>query len=208
MNFPLNQLTRLLCASLPANVLFCGFFFGTATSPLNAQAPLRFPVTPKQVLLAMQGRDWSLDEVRIRLSAPVTSTVQEPALEITSVSQGPGHDVMLRMTCHVHTECLPFYASAMWPADGRGPGAATKGGLGAMVHTNQATGIFLSSPEVRAGSPATLLLEGGPVHIRLHVVLAQNARVGETVRVTTPDRKQVYVAEMLSTELLKGELQK
>lgn len=60
--------------------------------------------------------------------------------------------------------------------------------------------------QIRAGNSATLLLEGTRIHIRLHVVFAQSGHVGDTVRVTTPDRKQVYVAKVLTPEFLKGEL--
>lgn len=189
-----TRLTRALLCS--------GCLMGLACNPVYAQALARFPLTPQQVLLAMQGRNWPSDGVHIRLAAPVTATVKEPVLEINAVSQGHGQELLLRMSCRVHWECLPFYASATWPAEGAKPALLTEAGKESMMAKLPA------SAEALAGNHATLLLEDGPIHIRLPVVLTQSGHVGETVRVTTPDRKQTYQAELLSTELLKGELQR
>ena len=183
-------------------LLCSGSFIGLTFNPVCAQAPDRFPVTTQQVLLGMQGRGWPLDEVRIRLAAPVTATVQEPALEIKAVSQEHGEEVLLRLSCRVHSECLPFYASATWPAGGAKPALLPS------AEKDSAVAKLPALAEVFAGNRATLLLDDGPIHIRLPVVLAQSGHVGQTVRVTTPDRKQTYQAELLSTELLRGELQR
>lgn len=181
-------------------------------------------MTPRQVLQAMQGQDWPLNGVQVRLAAPVTATVAEAALEIESVSSGAGHDVLLRMACRVHTECLPFFASATWPADAPAPNLAALGnrtGAPAGGHTRETgspvhPGLLAGNPSmaenapaphvIRAGTPATLLLEGTRIHIQVPVVFAENGHVGDTVRVTTPNRKQSYVAEVLTPQLLKGEL--
>lgn len=206
--------------SEPARALVCSCVFGLAVK-LQAQVPARFPVMPEQVLLAMQGLDLPVAGVQLRLAAPVTATVAEPLLKIDFVSLGTGHEAMLRMACRVHTECLPFFASAAWPTDAPMPDllakSASRNGSGFSGHTPEPrTKVFPDPlagsssapvpPAIRAGGPATLLLEGGRIHIQIHVISAQNGRVGDTVRVTTPDRKQVYVAEVLTPELLKGEL--
>ena len=202
MTVLLKRLIRPVSVSRLARALLYSCFVVLADGALYAQAPARYPVTPQHVLLAMQGRDWPLDEVQIRLGAPVTAAVKEPALEISSLSQGHGHEVLLRMSCRVHSECLPFYASAMWPAEAPKPALLIAAGK----HS-----VAVMPPDLakaRAGSHATLLLEDGPIHVRLPVVLAQSGHVGDTVRVITPDHKQTYQAELLSSELLKGELQR
>ena len=200
----------------------CGF--GFAGQPLRAQLLARFPVKPEQVVLAMQGRNWPMDGVQVRLAAPVTATVSEPALDIKSVAASYGHETLLRVTCRVSAECLPFFASAVWPAEAPMPGLppkrdkrtgaiqtdhATEGQPPATLELqagNSTEANVPTPPVIRAGSHATLVLDGPRVHIRLPVVVAQTGHVGDTVRVTTPDRKQVYVGEVLTPELLKGEL--
>lgn len=219
----LRSLTRYLYVSWPMQLLTCGCVFGFA-GPLHAQSPARFPVMPEQVRLAMQGRNWPVEGVQVRLAAVITATVAKPSLEIDSVAPGAAHNAMLRLACRVHTECLPFFASVVWPADLPVPSLSVRtestsrsafGGHVADTGTADSPELQAGSisatnapapPAVHAGSPATLLLNGARIHIRLHVVFAQGGHVGDTVRVTTPDRKQVYVAEVLTPELLQGEL--
>ncbi|MGI4828082.1 MAG: hypothetical protein ACRYFU_07830 [Janthinobacterium lividum] len=216
----LNRTTRVFWA---AQSLLWGSGFGV-TGHLQAQVLARFPVKPEQVQLAMQELDWPMRGVQVRLAAAVTATVANPTLEIASVTpSAAGHEALLRMACQIHTECLPFFASAVWPLEAPMPNLLTKPeSKDRSVISSQSAGIA-AAPElptrnalmpntsvpsvIRPGSSATLLLEGGRVHIQLHVVFAQSGHVGDTVRVTTPDRKQVFVAEVLTPELLRGELQ-
>lgn len=223
MSSPLNRFTKFFSASWRVQVLLCSCGFGFTGQSLRAQLLARFPVKPEQVVLAMQGRDWLMDGVQVRLAAPVTATVSEPALDIKSVAASYGHETLLRVTCRVSAECLPFFASAVWPAEAPMPGLPPKRNKTGVIHTDHAMegqlpatlelqagssaeANVLMPPVIRAGSLATLVLDGPRVHIRMSVVVAQTGHVGDTVRVTTPDRKQVYVAEVLTPELLKGEL--
>ena len=180
---------RLVAAALLCG--WCSALVGQASQP---QA--RFSVTPEQVLQAMQERDWSVNGVQVRLAAPVTATAAHAELQIESVSPVAGHEALLRMVCRVHTECIPFFASVIWPTNVSVPSLAAKP-LG--------TANALAPSVIRAGSPATLLLEGARIHIRLRVVFAENGHVGDRLRVTTPNHKQTYVAEVLTPQLLRGE---
>lgn len=178
---------------------------------------------PEQVRLAMQKRNWPLAGVEIRLAAPITATVAQPTLEIASVTAQAGHQAMLRMVCRTRSECLPFYASAAWPTEAPMPDLLAKDGersisasSGPALKSQSYPALSIESssagaaPEplvIRVGNSATLILEGERIHIRLPVIFAQSGHVGDKVRVTTPDRKQVYVAEVLSSELLKGDIE-
>jgi flagella basal body P-ring formation protein FlgA len=59
---------------------------------------------------------------------------------------------------------------------------------------------------VKAGSPATLLLDGDHVHIRLSVICLQNGITGQTIRATSKDHTVVYTAEVVDGGVLKGRL--
>jgi flagella basal body P-ring formation protein FlgA len=59
---------------------------------------------------------------------------------------------------------------------------------------------------VRAGSPATLLLEGAHVHISLSVVCLESGAVGQTIRASSPDHRQVYKAQVVRDGVLEGRL--
>ena len=216
-------LKRPVSAFWTAQVVLYGCALGLAGMS-SAQVPTRFPVMPEQVRLAMQKRDWPSAGVQIRLATPITATVAQPMLEIASVTSQSGHQALLRMACRIRTECLPFYASAAWPAEAPMPellpetgersisalsGHAAKAQAGefpVLLTGSSSAGAVPEPTAIRIGSSATLILEGERIHIRLPVILAQSGHVGDTVRVTTPDRKQVYVAEVLSSGLLKGDI--
>jgi hypothetical protein len=208
---------RALASALRGPTLLCCCTLSASGGLLRAQAPKRFPVTSGQVLAAMQGHTWHLDDVEVRIAAPVTATVPAPELEIESVSLRAGHEALVRVACRHHAECLPFFASAVWTTNepplaayaklARGAGA-TSGNMDevAWFATEHTSGNVHTPPMIRSGSRATLLLDAGHIHIRLQVVCAQGGNLGDRIRVTTTDRKQVYVAEVLTPELLKGEL--
>ena len=66
-----------------------------------------------------------------------------------------------------------------------------------------------SRPEsivIRSGSSATLLLDGGHVHIRIPVTCLENGSTGQTIRATDKDRRRVYKAQVVANGVLQGRL--
>jgi flagella basal body P-ring formation protein FlgA len=59
---------------------------------------------------------------------------------------------------------------------------------------------------MHAGAPATLLLEGARVHIRLAVVCLENGAPGQTIRVASRDHRQTYMAKVVDEEVLRASL--
>jgi flagella basal body P-ring formation protein FlgA len=57
---------------------------------------------------------------------------------------------------------------------------------------------------MRAGAHATLMMDDNRSHIQVTVISLENGVVGHRIRVASPDHKQVYVAEVVSSSLLKG----
>lgn len=195
-----------------------------ATTPLAQAQAKRFPVTTQMILSAMQQRQLSIDGVQVRIAAPVTAAVPNPMLDIQTFSSVDRQNAQIRIGCRNHTECISFYVAVTWPAQSSAaqtpaqqdhqsadntesapaaPGTTT---TSFPVDQNQFRQLPTPSPVLRAGTPVTLVMENGPIHIRLHVISLQNGTVGETVRVSTPDRKQTFTAEILAPNLLKGSL--
>jgi flagella basal body P-ring formation protein FlgA len=56
---------------------------------------------------------------------------------------------------------------------------------------------------MRAGAHATLLLDDDRSHIQIAVISLENGIAGHSIRVSTPDHKQVYVAEVVNASLLR-----
>lgn len=177
----------------------------------HAQAP-RFSVTSEQVVAAIQQHAWPVEGVRVTLPAAITAAVADPRLGVETASMLTAHEARLRIVCRVQAACLPFFATAVWP-DGAGPVS-----LSSDRNTASAARKLLPSAEpagaadegsparIRAGSPVTLLLEGERIHIRLQAVCVQGGATGDRVRVTSRDRKQTYVAEIVTPTLLRGSL--
>lgn len=60
--------------------------------------------------------------------------------------------------------------------------------------------------QVLAGSRATLLIEAKRLHIKVPVVCLEKGVAGQTIRVSSLDRKQTYRAEVVDSTQLKGTL--
>jgi flagella basal body P-ring formation protein FlgA len=56
---------------------------------------------------------------------------------------------------------------------------------------------------MRAGAHATLVMDDARSHIQVAVISLENGIAGHRIRVASLDHKQVYVAEVVSANLLK-----
>ena len=107
------------------------------------------------------------------------------------------------MSCVKPEQCLPFFVAvrtsqpqAIAPEIAAPSSAATlpaKPGPSDLV--------------MRAGGRATLLLDGGHVHIQLPVVCLENGAIGQTIRVASLDHRLTYVAQVDANRILRGKLQ-
>jgi hypothetical protein len=178
---------------------------GTAASALSQAPAKRFPITSGAIIAAMEQRQLPVNGVQVRLAAPITASVAEPALDIHSLMPGDKHSAQLLVGCRNSAECLPFYVSVSWPVE---VDVATL--HNSLVHETEngrdaaVRAVPAEASALRAGSPATLLLDGDRVHVTLRVVCLESAEPGEKVRVTTPDRRQQYVASVIAPGVLKG----
>ena len=175
----------------------------------RAQSP-RFTVTSDQVVAAMRGKAWPVDGLQVRLPAAITTAVADPKLGIETASMLTAHQARLRIVCRVPAACLPFFATAVWPDSVEPvspPSGQSLAGRTTPVSTEPKIPTQESSPQrLRAGAPVVLMLEGERIHIRLQAISLQAGDPGENVRVSTRDRRQTYVAQIVSPTLLRGSL--
>jgi hypothetical protein len=108
------------------------------------------------------------------------------------------------MNCAVSEQCLPFFVSVRFnigsplqPAI-----AAANGSSAGFSHA----GIDPKTFVVRSGAPATLLLDGVHVHIRIAVVCLENGAPGQTIRVASRDHRQTYVAKVVDQAVVRASL--
>ncbi|ADW70905.1 hypothetical protein [Granulicella tundricola] len=199
-------LCRLLCAALAAT---------NAVWAAAQKVDIRFPLTPDQIIAAMQVRQLPVEGVKVILSAPITAAVSAPVLEIQTIALVNNHTAQLKMSCRDHRECLPFYVNAVWPETSPNlvlPASVKQEGRSKQPNLLLSSGAPASDSSTRSSAPTTLrvgsaamlMMDHDRVHVRLRVVCLDGGITGDKVRVTTPDRKQAYVAEIVTPTLLKG----
>jgi hypothetical protein len=104
------------------------------------------------------------------------------------------------MACHLSGRCLPFYAVVRWPQKAADSAANSSGvfrPFGDLVLKQN--GAFT----IRSGAHATLVMDEERAHIEVAVISLENGMAGQKIRVASPNHKQVYVAEVVSANLLK-----
>jgi hypothetical protein len=177
----------------------------------QSQPRQRFALTVSQIAQTLSAGGIQVADQQVSLPAKIVATQPNPALDVLSVKPlderlaGPHVEgsSLVRMACHQPDACLPFYAIVRWP---EGPsGRATdpfstfsvSGSRGIRPH---------GAVTMRAGTHAMLVMDDGRSHIEVAVVSLESGMAGQKIRVASPDRKQVYEAEVVSASLLKRSL--
>jgi hypothetical protein len=169
-----------------------------------AAAPGSAAITTEQVAAAISGAGMNVSPEQVTLLTAVVSKSGTPTLSVQSIEPWGDRRMKVRLGCVNQQECLPFYVS-IHRDQTIGTTSATAQSDQAPImtsHSNRDPKPFA----VRAGSRATLLLDGGHVHIRLSVVCLESGATGQKIRVETKDPHQTYVAEVVDGGVLRGSL--
>lgn len=185
-------------------------------------APARSVIEASQVVAAMRDDSLPIEGAKVKISAPVTSSIVMAKLEVLSATVIGSHDVRLRMACLDRSACVPFFAIANYAdavdedkfrrgkltqqADAQTPSQADSPMSNASA--SKLTNAAKDAPLLHAGASASLECDADRIHIRLEVISLQNGHPGDRVRVSSLDHKQIYTAEVVTPTLLKGELLK
>ncbi len=168
-------------------------------------ASRRFPIRTELIASALSGIGIQVLPEQVTLLTNVVATTSAPRLTIRSMEKSSDHRIIVRLECNMPEECLPFFVS-ICPGDGNGVQQSSS----KASSPQQPVPEFNSRSKsfaIRSGSPATLLLDSDRVHIRLAVICLENGAAGQKIRVSSPDHRQVYTAEVIDGSLLKGRLQ-
>ncbi len=171
----------------------------------SLQRPERFPITTLTIASALATPEAPVSPTQIALPTEITAADPSPALQLTSIERSGDRAARLRLACTVQKQCLPFFATLTWPDTA----SATTATAALRSQTRfQPSGQPPSEPAaIRSGAHATLIIDSNRIHIRVPVVCLENGAVGHTVRVAgLDDRKQIYRAEVLDADSLKGSL--
>lgn len=167
-----------------------------------------FALTVKQIAQTLSDKGMQISSRQVSLLAKVVATEPDPALDVLSVeplddrSAGQTEESRFRvkMACHLRGKCLPFYAVVEVSEGTAGQAmnsSSAFGGLGNLVSKRN------DEFTIRSGAHARLVMDDERAHIEVSVVSLENGMTGQKIRVASPDHKQVYVAEVVSANLLK-----
>jgi hypothetical protein len=165
-------------------------------------APGRYAITTEQIAAAISSSGMPVTSEQVTLPANLVASTPDPALKLKSLDRAGDNRMYARVECANAGQCLPFIVSLKLDLRMTAvPVALSSPGRSAASTQTQPV-----PPVVRAGSPATLQLEGSHVHITLSVVCLENGAAGQTIRAASHDRKQVYTVQVLREGLLEGRL--
>jgi hypothetical protein len=175
----------------------------------QSQPKARFSLTPDHVVRALFAKGIHIPDQHVSLLADVVAAEPNPALDILTITplgnRSSGIRVesrsLLKVACHVTGECLPFYAIVIWPArPAEGPSRGSSSPSAGPSSELEANAVIT----MRAGTHAKLVMDDDRSHIQVDVISLENGTAGHRIRVASLDRKQVYMAEVVSAILLKG----
>jgi hypothetical protein len=174
----------------------------------QSQPKQRFALTVQQIAQTLSEKGIQTSDQQVTMLAKVVATERNPALDVLSVEllddrsagQVAEGRFRVKMACHLSGRCLPFYAVVKWPVaeaghEGNSSTAARLPGNLALKQNDAFT--------IRSGARATLVMDDERAHIKVAVVSLENGMAGQKIRVASPNHKQVYVAEVVSANLLR-----
>ncbi|HUH61774.1 MAG TPA: hypothetical protein VLZ50_02205 [Terracidiphilus sp.] len=178
------------------------FFALCAAAALPAVAASgRYAITSGQVAAVVSNDGFPVSAGQVTLPAQIVASVPDPVLKVKSIDRTGEGRAVARVECAIAQQCLPFIATLAF--DTRlTTGPVPLSSLGRIPALPQQPSPAL----VRAGTPATLLLEGTHVHITLPVVCLESGAMGQTIRARSPDHRQVYTVQVVREGVLEGRL--
>jgi hypothetical protein len=179
---------------------------GLAQSQSQVQG--RFPLTAHQVAQTFSSNGIQTADEQVLLLAKVVASEPSPVLDILSVepladrSAGKHREArsLVKLGCRLPGTCLPFYSIVTRP---EAPVDSPPGALRVPLNAGNAALKPNSGIVIRVGAHATLVMDDARAHVEVAVISLENGVAGHRIHVASPDHKQVYLAEVVSANLLR-----
>ncbi|MGO9339068.1 MAG: hypothetical protein ACLPY1_16360 [Terracidiphilus sp.] len=184
--------------------LIPALIFSAAMASSAAPAPGHTAITQAQIAAAINAAGMQISAEQVTLLSDVVATTASPTLKVESMEPWGEHRMRVRLDCGASEQCLPFYVAVRFGQDSASQPATAASDRSQTVALRGGTDA--KSFVVHAGAPAILLLDGAHVHIRVAVVCLENGASGQTIRVSSKDHKQVYMAKVIDEAVLRASL--
>ena len=175
------------------------FFFPTAL--LSETAPSAATISLQNVANALSAAGLPVSATQIEFLSAVPTRHLNPILEVTTISRTSVEDALIKLRCRPGPDCIPFYVLARGVSTEAWKNPAPSGRPAPPVVTAR-----YRRPIVHGGDHASLVLDGTRFRITLPVMILENGARGQTIRVTSLDRKRTYRAEAIEPHLVRGSL--
>lgn len=172
------------------------------------QVQSRFPLTAHQVAQTLTDNGIQVADDQVSLLAKVVASEPSPLLDILSVqplgvrSSGKHSESgsLVKLGCRAAGICLPFYSIVSKPVAALDNVPAARG-----IASDGGSAAIRSRARIimRQGTHATLVMNDSRMQVQVAVISLENGAAGHKIRVESPDHKQIYVAEVVSANLLK-----
>jgi len=167
---------------------------------MGRESNSRFPISSQGVAEAMAAVGVPVIAAQVKFLSQVTAVGPNSGLEVINLAKWTEDRLRVELRCHDPRVCLPFYVLV------EGGTAAMSAAVSAQVAGGPRRNLFRIPRKqilMRNGDHATLMFEDRTVRITMPVICLQNGDRGQTIRVTSTDRKQFFKAEIVGSGLLK-----
>jgi len=187
-------------------ILVCIILSAVTRPAFAAQA--RYSVGADQVTTAIDTLGVRIVPDQVALLTDVASNIPSPRLGIRSVVQLDAGRFIFRLECEKEEDCLPFMASVQVDRDSAVRMSALFARLSLLKESFAGAAVQPKKDPIviQSGERAMLLLDSERVHIRIPVICLQSGSAGESIRVSTPDHRQNYMAQVVKDGVLQGRL--
>jgi Chaperone for flagella basal body P-ring formation len=161
----------------------------------------RSPISREQVAESLRSAGIETNRDQFHTLSNATA-VPGALLHVVKLKKESAGTLLAEMACQESSECLPFYVRIQQPAV-----AANAASSLLELHVNSGTAKHkVEHPLVVRGQPVTLVMEKTNVRIMLSAICMEGGMPGQTIRVSSPDRKRIYTAEVVSHNMVRGTL--
>ena len=161
----------------------------------------RHVVTTEQIAAAVSSAGMQVSPEQVSLLATVVASTPDPQLKVRSIEPSGQQRAIARLECADREQCLPFFVAIR--LNGQHDAGSSNTDKPAAPTVIPAK-MQAAAPVVRRGASAMLLLDGDHVQIKIPVTCLENGTTGQTIQAADKDHHQVYTAQVVSENLLRG----
>jgi hypothetical protein len=183
-------------------------FVAVAGLPFGAQgqSQQRVAVSAEEIAQTLSAQGIRIADDQVSLLANVVATESHPQLDILSVAPFGGRtstkhaeaQSLVKLGCRRPGTCLPFYVVVK-----EDEGNSVSGAPGTPVALLKLRAGKNLAITMRSGTHAVLQMDDNRSHVQIAVISLQDGSAGDRIRVASPDRKQIFTAEVIGANLLK-----